>query len=224
MKAINKTRLETCRAADTSGLKAQPRRRPAMGDKCGTPRVIHADTHNLDKHHETQTTCSIASPGSGGLDLIGMGDLGHNDCFHRRISARRWLGNRQKVSFWNDLDHLFSDHPTANLLLWDIARTDGFPGKHRRSPASTDRLLARGVGNDNRDGLDHVLRTTGSDLMVSDADASTLSGVRGWNHVGHHINVSIGGFVGHLLQIDASVDALIVNSRFPGTFPTEATS
>ena len=223
MKVINTTRLETCGGANASVLESHPRRRRVIGLKRGTPSGIHGNTHNLDKHHETQTICPPATAGTGGFDLIGMGDLGHNDCFCRRIFASRRLGNRQEVSVRNNLDHLFSHNPFANLLLWNIARPDGLSGKPRRSPTSTDRMLASGVGTDSCDGLDHVLYTTCGDFLVSDKNASTVSGVRGWNHLGHHIHAGAGGTVGHFLQTDATADALILNRLVPSISASEAT-
>lgn len=181
---------------------------------------------NLNNDHETQTTCPIGATRSRRHHPFSLGDLGHNNCFHRRNTARRRMGDGQEISFRHDLAHLLSHNFIAHLFFWDFAGTDRVLGQSGRNPTAPFRMLAGGLGHDSRHGLDHVLHPVGGDLVVSDAYAPAVSSVRRRIKVGHFIHVSAGNIADRLLPTHAATDALMAvrSKQSPYTLASGATS
>jgi hypothetical protein len=210
MNASASNHIETSVVSSASLVNRHPRCRPAS--KLIKPTISNGNRCNpvnLDNHHETQTTCPIGATRSRRHHPFSLGDLGHNDCFYRRISSCRRMGDRQKISFRHDLADLLSHNFTTHLLFWDFAGTDRVLGQSGRNPTTPFRLLAGGLGNDGRHGLDHVLHPVGGDFVVSDAHAPAVSSVRRRIKVGHFIHVSAGSTANRLLPTHAPTDALI---------------
>lgn len=211
MNASASNHLKTNIVALASLAKRDPRCRPAS--KLIKPTTLdknRCNADNLDNHHETQTTCPIGATRSRRHYPFSLGDLGHNDCFCRRISSCRRMGDRQKISLRHDLADVLSHNFTTHLLFWDFAGTDRVLGKFGRSSTTPFRLLAGGLGNDGGHGLDHVLRPTGSDFVVSDTNAPAVSSIRRRTNVGCFIHVSAGSTADHFLPPYAPTDALKV--------------
>ena len=209
MNASASNHLETSVVALASLVKRHPRGRPAS--KLIKPTILdknRCNADNLDNHNETQTTCPIGATRSRRHHTFSLGDLGHNDCFYRGISSCRRMGDRQEISFRHDLADLLSHNFTTHLLFWDFAGTNRILGRSGRNPTTPFRLLAGGLGNDGRHGIDHILHPTGSDFMVSDAHAPAVSSLRWRSKMGCIIHTGAGGAARHFLPINATADAL----------------
>ena len=210
MRTFTSDPVETNGSTQASGMPCQSRRRVVGRIVVSTSPVENqSKTENSDNHHETQTTCTIGATRSRRHHPFSLGDLGHNDCFYRRNTTRRRMGDRQEISLRHDLADLLSHNFATHLLFWDFAGADSVLGQSGRTPTPSFRLLACGLGHDSRHGLDHVLHPVGGNFVVSNAYAPAVSSVRRRIKVGCYIHVSAGGAVNRLLPTHATTNALM---------------